>query len=215
MIAFGLVTCNQFSAVTAMLSYSAEIVTSTNSGLDPDLVSAVLGCVAITSTIFMDKAGRVPLLITSEIGMSISFILLGVFYYLKEDKKAQGEEIEGAITWLPLVALFTYNLFYNIGVGPLPRVISTEILPQHVKALALTLSLSLNWSLAFAVTKTFTMLTDALKLSGYFWLYAGICAIGMLFVLFFVPETKGKSLAEIENSFKIKKTKNAQIDVIA
>jgi SP family facilitated glucose transporter-like MFS transporter 8 len=132
--------------------------------------------------------------------MSLSLVVIGLYFYLEEQEE-EGNLLDGAITWMPLIALVTYNLFYNIGLGPLPRVVSTEILPQRVKGLLLTISLSLNWTLAFVVTKTFQTVRDALNPSGFFWLYGGICAAGTVFFFVFLPETRGKTFAEIEKMF--------------
>jgi len=105
--------------------------------------------------------------------------------------------------WLSLVSLLVYVAFFSLGWGPLPWVITAEVLPVRAKSLAGGIATASNWFTAFLTTKEFEDLELALDRFGAFWLFAGVCLVGVAFVFFFVPETKGKSLEEIEAEFAL------------
>lgn len=84
-----------------------------------------------------------------------------------------------------------------------------ELFAPDVKGLAGSLSATSNWTLAFIVTKTFNNLRDALGVGGTFWLFTGISLLGIVFIFFAVPETKGRSLSSIQKM--LDKSENVQI----
>jgi len=122
-----------------------------------------------------------------------------VFFYLKEQND---DEVPDGLGWLPLVSLILYIVAYNLGLGSLPWVMLGELVPNHLKGIAGGIANSFNWGLAFVVTRSFADLSDALTPQGCYWLFAGICCVGAAFSLLVVPETKGKSLDEINALFK-------------
>ena len=99
---------------------------------------------------------------------------------------------------LSLLSLLVYVAFFSLGWGPLPWLITAELLPVRAKSLAGGLATASNWLFAFVTTKEFEDLEAAVNSYGAFWIFAGVCAVGVAFVFFYVPETKGKSLEEIE-----------------
>ena len=100
--------------------------------------------------------------------------------------------------WLSLLSLLVYVAFFSLGWGPLPWLITAEVLPLRAKSVAGGIATASNWLFAFLTTKEFEDLELAIHSYGAFWLFAFICLIGVAFVFFYVPETKGKSLEEIE-----------------
>jgi len=91
-----------------------------------------------------------------------------------------------------------YIAFFSLGWGPLPWLITAEVLPVRAKGLGGGIATAFNWFFAFLTTKEFEDLELALDKFGTFWLFAGISFVGVIFVFFFLPETKGKSLEAIE-----------------
>ena len=112
--------------------------------------------------------------------------------------KENDESSVQSLSWLPVVALCLFIVAFSIGFGPLPFVVLGEMFSTDVKGLVGGLPLAVNWILAFVVTKTFTNLIDAIKIGPTFWLFSCFSLLGTFFVFFMVPETKGKSLAEIQ-----------------
>ena len=91
--------------------------------------------------------------------------------------------------------------FFSLGWGPLPWLITAEVLPVRAKSLGGGIATASNWLFAFITTKEFEDLESVLDEFGAFWLFAGISLVGVLFVFFLVPETRGRSLEEIEAEF--------------
>lgn len=118
----------------------------------------------------------------------------GVYFHLK----SQDEESVANIGWLPLLSVTLFIVTFSLGFGPLPWMMMAEIFSSSIKSSAAALAVSLNWTLTFVVTKTFGDLVDSIGIAFTFWIFSGITAVGILFVFFRVPETKGKTFAEIQ-----------------
>jgi MFS family permease len=141
----------------------------------------------------MDKLGRRILLLLSAIVMAASSILIGIYFFLQ----SEGVNVEN-FGWLPIFALCLFIITFSLGFGPVPWLMVGELFPANVKNLSGSLSGTFNWLLAFVITKTFASLSAAMGIGPVFWLFAALTIIGAIFVFLFVPETKGKTLAEIQ-----------------
>ncbi len=132
--------------------------------------------------------------------MSISLFALGAFFYVKENPSSDPAVID-SLGWLPLFSLILFIAAFGIGAGPVPWLMSSEILPAKVKGPGVSIATFTNWFLAFLVTKTFASIQETLTSAGAFWLFGTCCIFGALFGLFILPETKGKSPEEIQSLF--------------
>ncbi|XP_076665642.1 facilitated trehalose transporter Tret1-2 homolog [Andrena cerasifolii] len=197
-IAYGLMIFQQLSGVNTVIFYSSDIFTKAGKSLNPKYASIIVGVMQIVgvflSTLIVDRLGRRILLLASIILLFLTSFILGVYFYLSENKPDISEEI----SWLPLVVVCVFIIMFNLGFGPIPWMMLGEIFAPEVKGMAASSAGVLNWILAFVVTKFYTDLKGAMDASGTFWLYAGFSAIGIFFVYFLIPETKGKSLDEIQ-----------------
>jgi len=150
--------------------------------------------------------------------MGISLVALGIFFLLKynqeEDHKkglvipdlpsTTEEWVAGVVDdigWLPLVSLMAFITAFSLGFGPIPWMLIGEILPSRAIGIAASLCTSFNWFLAFLVTLFFEKIKEAMTIQWCYFSFAIVCGIGVLYVLFIVPETKGKSLEEIQAMF--------------
>jgi MFS transporter, SP family, solute carrier family 2 (facilitated glucose transporter), member 8 len=157
-------------------------------------VAAVQVVSTVVSVVLIDRMGRRLLLLISAFGLMTMLMLLGGFFYLKDEENNQQN-------WLAVMSLIVYIVFFSLATGPVPWVIMGEILPMRVRGVASSIVTLMNWTLAFVVTFTFDQLKSSLENYGAFWFYAGFCAVGFVFTFAFVPETKGRTLEEIEASF--------------
>lgn len=89
-------------------------------------------------------------------------------------------------------------LGFSLGFGPIPWLMMGEILPGKIRGSAASVATAFNWSCTFIVTKTFADIINAIGTHGTFWMFGSICVVGLAFVIFYVPETQGKSLEDIE-----------------
>jgi sugar porter (SP) family MFS transporter len=153
--------------------------------------SAIIGVVNVLFTLvaiaLVDKLGRKPLLLTGSAGMGVSFLLLGAAFKF--------QLFSGGLV---LVFTLLYVAFFAMTLGPIVWVVIAEIFPTRVRGRAMAIATVALWLADFVVSLTFPVIADTLKESFAFWLYAGMCAINFVVIAKVLPETKGKSLEEIE-----------------
>ncbi len=191
-IACVLAVFQQITGINAVLYYAPRIferagferVSAIGQSTIVGLVNMLFTIVAI---ILVDRVGRKPLLLIAAAGMGISLVLLGVAF------KAQGLP-PSAI----LAVILIYIAFFAMAMGPIVWVIMSEIFPTRLRGSAMALATVVLWIADFAVTLTFPVISDRLNESTAFWIYAVMCAIDFVFMLAVLPETKGKTLEEIE-----------------
>lgn len=165
------------------------------------IATVMIGVVQVASTavacMIMDRFGRRPLLMVAGVGMSVACLTLGIYYrivlYAMFDV--------GRLSWLALFSLVFYVLSFSLGWGPIPMLVMSEIFPARARGTASSVASITNWVGAFLVTKSFSSLQSAFGLDGTFWIFAVLCVVGVLYVWKYVPETKGKSLEDIELCF--------------
>ncbi|XP_067007506.1 facilitated trehalose transporter Tret1 isoform X2 [Anabrus simplex] len=198
LISMGLMLFQQLSGVNAVIFYAGQIFTDAGSSLDSDISAIIVGVVQVLATfvssMVVDRLGRRILLLISDCVMAICSLLLGIFFYLKEDTKTD----ISAIGWLPLASLCIFIVVFSLGFGPIPWMIFGELFPSQIKGSASSVACLFNWILAFCVTKFFSDLSHAFGNGPTFWIFCGISTLGTVFVFFIVPETKGKSLEQIQ-----------------
>jgi len=182
----------QWCGINVIFNYAEEIFTSAGYSVGDMLFNIVItGTVNLIFTFLamrmVDSWGRRKLMLLGSIGLAVIYFMLGSSYYF---------ELKGlAILVLVMVAIATYAM----TLAPITWVVLSEIFPNSIRGTAMAISTTALWIACFVLTYTFPILNKLLNASGTFWLYAFICLIGFLFILKKLPETKGKSLEEIEN----------------
>ncbi|KAJ9581437.1 hypothetical protein L9F63_023369, partial [Diploptera punctata] len=193
-----LVAGQQLCGINAVLFNSQTIFTATGGSLAGAEATIIIGSVMVLASgvtpLVVDRLGRKLLLHISATGMVIGLVVLGVFFYLKN----HGEDVSN-IGVLPILSLVLYISVYSIGYGPLPWAVLGELFPSNVKSNASSCTASFCWLISFFITRFYTDITTGLGGSEYtFWLFAAFAFASALFVFFLLPETKGKSLQEIQ-----------------
>lgn len=112
-------------------------------------------------------------------------------------------------TWMAVLGLALFVLSFAPGLGPMPWTINSEIYPMWARSTGTALATGCNWICNLIVSLFFLTLTETITKYGAFWLFCGISSLGMIFTIIFVPETKNKSLEEVEELFKGKKKRGA------
>jgi SP family facilitated glucose transporter-like MFS transporter 8 len=151
---------------------------------------------SLMASLLVDRLGRRVLLLGSITTMTITLFAIGSFFYIQNIDK----ELAATLGWLPLTSLCIYILAYPIGYGGIPWLVVSEIVPKKFKPFCNLVIGVFAWNFAFLVTTSFHKLNDFLGIGETFWFFGGASFLGILFTIFIVPETKGKSLAEIEES---------------
>jgi sugar porter (SP) family MFS transporter len=197
LIGIFLAVFQQWCGINTVFNYAEEIFTAAGYGVSDTLFNIVItGSVNMVFTLVamftVDKWGRKKLMVFGSVGLAIDYILLGSAFYF---------HIKG-IAVLALVV--TAIAIYAMSLAPIVWVILSEIFPNRIRGAAMALATFALWIACFILTYTFPLLNKSLGAAGTFWVYAGICFTGFLFLLRKLPETKGKSLEEIEKELVIK-----------
>nr|KAG5708353.1 hypothetical protein BaRGS_034384 [Batillaria attramentaria] len=190
----------QFSGINAVMFYTVSIFDSAI----PDMAyiaTNIIGLVQVLATLIacllMDRTGRRRLLILAGTVMSLTLFVFGL-YYRMSDKKMLSDTLN---TWIPVVCLTVFIIGFSLGWGPIPMLIMSEIFPTRGRGTAGAIAIFSNWMCAFIVTKEFMTLQLMLGKDGVFYFFSACCAAGVWFVCKYLPETKGKSLEDIELYF--------------
>ncbi|KAL0017161.1 hypothetical protein SO802_004230 [Lithocarpus litseifolius] len=202
-IGIGLLVLQQLSGINGVLFYSSTIfetagVTSSN------VATCGLGAVQVLATgvtlWLVDRAGRRLLLIISSSGMTVSLLIVAASFYLKDfaSEDSTFYNILGIVSVVGVVAMVAT---FSLGIGAIPWIIMSEILPINIKGLAGSIATLANWFIAWVVTMTANLLLDWSS-AGTFTIYMVLCAFTVVFVTLWVPETKGRTLEEIQFSFR-------------
>jgi len=175
--------------------YAPEIFKSIGAGRDAAFAQTVsIGVVNLLFTFvavwLADKAGRKALLIGGSLVQVLALAAVGVMF-------AKGI---GGLWLLFFIVLFTAA--FASAMGPVPWIVISEIFPTKIRGRAMSMAVLVIWLSCFLVSQTFPVLVDAIGNAKTFWIYALCSLVGLIFVVAWVPETKGKTLEEIEQSWK-------------
>ena len=194
-IAVGLAMFAQFSGINAVMYYAPEIFKSTGGGSDAAFASAVwVGAINFLFTFvaiaFVDRVGRRPLLAIGAAVQTISLAAVGIMF-------AHGHQGSGV-----LLCILAFVAAFAMAMGPIPWIVISEIFPGRIRGRASSVGIFSIWVACFVVAQTFPQLHDALGSAKTFWIY-GVCSLAsLIFVLVMIPETKGKTLEEIESFWR-------------
>lgn len=203
----GLLSFLSFSGINVVIFYAKEIFEECDSKLIPaDHATIVIGTMQVVMTylsgLLVDRAGRRVLLLVSDSIMAVCLLALGAFFYAKEN----GYDVSD-LNLLPLISLSIYISVFSLGFGPIPGIMMGELFSPEAKGVALGIVCILASLLEFIVVKGFHDLKEWFKFGITFWIFAGNCVLGTLFVYFLVPETKNKSLLQIQEELSGAKKK--------
>ncbi|PKI59399.1 hypothetical protein CRG98_020158 [Punica granatum] len=193
-IGVGLMVFQQFGGINGIVFYVATIFEEAGFSSSIGTITYAILQVVVTAiaAALVDRAGRKPLILVSAVGLVMGCLLTAVSFYLKvHDLAAQ------AVPILAVSGILLYIGSFSIGMGAVPWVVMSEIFPINVKGVAGGFATLVNWFGAWAVSYTFNYLMSWSSY-GTFILYAAINAAAIFFVIGVVPETKGKTLEQIQ-----------------
>jgi len=193
-VGVGLAVFQQFVGVNTVIYYAPTIFQQAgfSSASSAILATSVVGIVNVLATIvailLVDRLGRRRLLLGGSIIMVVALVMLGIIF----------AHNSGHIGGLTLIALIVYILAFALSFGPVFWLMSAEIFPTRVRASGASISSFANWAANLLVSITFLSLIGALGAPATFWLYASFGVLAFIFSWLLVPETKGRSLEQIE-----------------
>lgn len=195
-IGIGLAIFQQFTGINTVIYYAPTIfqLAGLHSASAAILATVGVGAVNVLLTIvalrLLDRVGRRPLLLYGLVGMVISLGVLGGAFLLAGSSPI--------VAWLAVISLAVYVACFAIGLGPVFWLLISEIYPLKIRGRAMGVATMMNWGSNLIVALTFLSLLHSLGRSATFWLYAVIGIIAWFFVYRLVPETKGRTLEQID-----------------
>lgn len=186
----------QWCGINIIFNYAEEIFTEAGYSLSDMLFNIVItGSVNVVFTLVamrtVDSWGRKKLMLFGSAGLAFIYLLLGLSYYM--------QWTGGAVMILVVMAIAVYAM----SLAPITWVVISEIFPNRVRGIAMSIATLSLWVACFLLTFTFPILNRLLDAHGTFWLYSLISMLGYLFIRAKLPETKGKTLEEIEQKLGV------------
>ncbi|GET26686.1 D-xylose transporter XylE [Prolixibacter sp. NT017] len=186
----------QFVGINVVLYYAPEIFRNMGSGTDTSLLQTIIvGAVNLTFTVVailtVDKLGRKPLMIIGAVGMAFSMLALGLMFYI------------GNVGIAALIFMLLYTASFAVSWGPVAWVMLAEIFPNSIRG-AMSIAVAAQWVANLIVSWTFPIMNDSTALTNTFhhgfayWIYGIMGILAAVFMWKVVPETKGRTLEEME-----------------
>jgi MFS family permease len=196
-IAVFLAVFQQVTGINTVIYYGSLIFKEQVGGQSEQAAigaNVIIGTVNFLMTIValwtIDRLGRRPLMMLASGGMAVSLLLLGLLFQLQPPPAV-----------MVLVVILLYVASFGVGLGPGVWVVISELFPTRIRGRAMSIATLCLWLACILVTATFLSLVEAFGSTGAFWLYAAMSVVNFLFIWRVMPETKGRSLEEIERSW--------------
>jgi len=212
----------QFTGLFVLLFYTQTIFDMVGLA-DSKGATAIMGAVMIIAyfltPLMVERTGRRAMLVISAIGVLVCSAILGACFYI-HDNATPVHSVNGTmstttttmspetaatdktVAYVAVIATVGYMGSYSLGYGPLPWVLIAELIPLRARATVGGIAICVTWLLTFVVTKMFVPLSAVVGVAGCFWIFTCFSALSLAYVAFLLPETKGRTLEEIEFYFK-------------
>lgn len=192
-VGIGLAILQQVTGINAILYYAPEILKQTGAGTNAALIQTIM--VGFTNMVFtlvsiwlIDKAGRKALLLTGTAIMTVCLGLIGLLFHTGHSSG-----------YFVLVLILVYTAAFSISLGPVVWVMLSEIFPNRVRGLATSVASMFLWAADYAVSQSFPPLLSWAGSAATYWIFGAMSVVTVFFTIVFVPETKGRTLEQMEN----------------
>jgi sugar porter (SP) family MFS transporter len=200
-ITVGIFFFQQFSGVNTIIYYSpmifkmAGVVSNTETILPAIIIGTMNVLACFLSVLLLDRVGRRKLYMIGISGMIPSLALLGACFYFKD-------QLGASLPVFAIASIVCYIIFIAISLAPLGWLLISEVFPLSVRGVGMSIGSLAHWGFNAIIAFTFLKLVNTLGVDRTFWCYAAICLLGLVWGFYYIPETKGKSLEEIEQHWR-------------
>ena len=200
-ITVGIFFFQQFSGVNTIIYYSpiifkmAGVVSNTASILPAIIIGGVNVLACLLSVFLLDRVGRRKLYMIGISGMIPSLAPMGACFYFKET-------LGDSLPYFAVLSIVFYIIFIAISLAPLGWLLISEISPLSVRGVGMSIGSLAHWGFNAIIAYTFLKLVNSIGIASTFWAYCLVCVAGLVWGYFYIPETKGKSLEEIEEHWR-------------
>jgi sugar porter (SP) family MFS transporter len=197
-IGVALAVFQQITGINTIIYYAPTLLSSAGFGNSAALLANVVnGAVNVLMTIvairLLDRTGRRPLLLGGTAGMAAGMLVVALTFAIG------GSHLHGGSAYIAIAGLLLYTGSFAIGLGPVFWLLISEMYPVKIRGQAMSVATMANWGANFVVTISFLTLLSAIGNAGTFFLFAGLSIVALAYFQRQVPETKGRSLQEIEH----------------
>lgn len=221
MIGIGLAVFQQITGINAIIYYANKIFAQAGFATPEDQAAATtwaIGGVNVLATLiavaYVDRFGRRPLLLAGLVGMASALITVGISFHFMDNADTSGAGAGGPTTAgiITLVALVVFIASFAFSLGPVVWTVINEIFPNRVRGRAVAVATAVNWGSAWLVSQFFLTLIDSIGNSATFYLFGAFSVIAYVWIWKTVPETKGRSLEQIQEIWNDEDPVQAQRD---
>jgi sugar porter (SP) family MFS transporter len=201
-IGIALAVFQQITGINTIIYYAPTLLSSAGLGNSAALLANVVnGAVNVLMTIvairLLDRTGRRPLLLGGTTGMAVGMLVVALTFAIG------GGQLHGGTAYIAIAGLLLYTGSFAVGLGPVFWLLISEIYPVKIRGQAMSVATMANWGANFVVTISFLTLLSAIGNAGTFFLFAGLSILALAYFQRQVPETKNRSLQEIERQLDV------------
>jgi sugar porter (SP) family MFS transporter len=201
-IGVALAVFQQITGINTIIYYAPTLLASAGLGNSAALLANVVnGAVNVLMTIvairLLDRTGRRPLLLRGTAGMAVGMLIVALTFAIG------GSHLHGGTAYIAIAGLLLYTGSFAVGLGPVFWLLISEIYPVKIRGQAMSVATMANWAANFVVTVSFLTLLSAIGNAGTFFLFAGLSIVALAYFQRQVPETKNRSLQDIERDLKL------------
>ncbi|XP_072383311.1 facilitated trehalose transporter Tret1-like [Diabrotica undecimpunctata] len=190
------------SGVAVIMTFLAPFFNSAGTSFSGHKVAVIVSIVKMSSFTFtssvVERVGRKKMLLISSVGTGIPLFFLGCFFYLKHINSPLIHQFQ----WLPIILMLSNVLMYSLGLGPIPMAIMHEIFTPEIRAVAGSFVMTIVGLIVLSLTSSYPIVAATIGTHWAVWLFSFSCFVGTILIYKYLPETKGKSLIEIQEILK-------------
>lgn len=200
-ITVGIFFFQQFSGVNTIIYYSpiifkmAGIVSNTESIVPSIMIGTINVLACVISVLLLDRTGRRKLYLIGISGMIPSLLMAGCCFLFKD-------QLGSSLPYFAVLTLVCFIFFINISLSPLGWLLISEVFPLNARGIGMSIGSLSHWGFNAIIAFTFLTLVNGIGIAFTFWFYAAFCVVGLIWGYYYIPETKGKSLEDIEKHWR-------------
>jgi MFS transporter, SP family, galactose:H+ symporter len=200
-ITVGIFFFQQFSGVNTIIYYSPIIfkmagITGNSASILPAIIIGIVNVLAcFFSVLFLDRLGRRKLYMIGIIGMIPSLALAGICFFFKD-------QLGDSLLYLSVLSIVCFIIFINISLSPLGWLLISEIYPLSVRGVGMSIGSLSHWGFNAIIAFTFLKMVNGIGIGSTFCVYAAVCVAGLIWGYYYIPETRGKTLEQIEEHWR-------------
>ena len=196
----------QFCGINVIIFYAGNVLETArvkNANISADFGVGVIQVIfTLISVLLVDLLGRRVLLTLGGALLSLSTAALGIFFFLEHQYPNNGTIQSEGFQYIAVACLAVFIIGFSLGWGPIPWLMMGELAPLQIRGIVSGIATALNWSFSAIITVSFSKYSSVVHPYGAWWTFAVISALSIVFVLVFLPETRGKDLEDIQEYFE-------------